>query len=222
MPGPRGRLGPRPGGGLRFHLPRQVTGPSRPSSPLATARGNDQFGYSVAISGGTALVGAYNHEVGSNTWQGAAYVFTDSGSTWSQQAELTATDGAAYDLFGCSVSLSGATALVGAPTTRSARTLSRARHMSSPTRGVHGPSRPSSPPPTVPSATSSAVRSRFRRPPPWSAPRTTGRLERRPRRGLRFHRRGTVHGPSRPSSPPPTAPATTSSVPRCPSPAPPP
>ena len=72
----------------------------------------DLFGTSVSISGTTALVGA-DHSVGSNTRQGAAYVFTESGTTWSQQSELTASDGAAGDHFGGSVSLSGTTALIG-------------------------------------------------------------------------------------------------------------
>jgi hypothetical protein len=70
----------------------------------------DQFGYSVALSGETAVVGAYG--VGSGT--GAAYVFTRSGTVWRQQQKLTATGGAAGDLFGCSVALSGETAVVGA------------------------------------------------------------------------------------------------------------
>jgi hypothetical protein len=43
------------------------------SSDGATA---DLFGYSVAVSGKTAVVGAPNHQVGSNAGQGAAYVFT--------------------------------------------------------------------------------------------------------------------------------------------------
>jgi hypothetical protein len=74
----------------------------------------DQFGVSVAVDGGTAVVGAYNHTVGSNHWQGAAYVFVQNGETWRQQAELTASDGAAEDLFGYSVAVSGSTAVVGA------------------------------------------------------------------------------------------------------------
>ena len=76
---------------------------------------SDAFGYSVAISGDTALVGAPLHEIGSNIYQGAAYVFTRSGSSWTQQAELVASDGAANDQFGVSVAISGDTALVGAP-----------------------------------------------------------------------------------------------------------
>ena len=79
-----------------------------------TAAG-DQFGFSVALNGGAALVGAPDHEVGSTVYQGAAYIFTSSTTNWNQQAELTASDGAPYDLFGTSVALDGDTSLVGAP-----------------------------------------------------------------------------------------------------------
>jgi hypothetical protein len=78
------------------------------------APGYDRFGYSVALSGETALVGSYNDDVGATINQGSAYVFVRSGTSWSQQAQLTAADGAAYDVFGSSVALSGETALVGA------------------------------------------------------------------------------------------------------------
>ena len=75
---------------------------------------NDDFGASVALSGTIAVVGAYDHTVGANPQQGAAYVFVQSGTTWTQQAELTASDGAAGDVFGNSVSVSGTTVVVGA------------------------------------------------------------------------------------------------------------
>ncbi len=75
---------------------------------------NDTFGISVAISGDTALVGAYQDDVGANTNQGSAYVFTRSGGVWTQQAQLNGTGGAATDNFGSSVSLDGDTAVVGA------------------------------------------------------------------------------------------------------------
>ena len=42
-----------------------------------------------------------------NSNTGAAYVFVRSGTAWSQQAELTAADGAANDYFGTSVAISG-------------------------------------------------------------------------------------------------------------------
>ena len=76
--------------------------------------GNDLFGVSVAISGDYALVGAYGDDIGANASQGSAYVFVRSGSSWIQQAKLTATDGAGNDLFGVSVAISGDYALVGA------------------------------------------------------------------------------------------------------------
>lgn len=75
---------------------------------------NDRFGQSIAISGSTIVVGAYERTIGSNTFQGAAYVFAQTGGNWVQQAELTSSDGAAYDNFGCSVSVNGGTVLVGA------------------------------------------------------------------------------------------------------------
>ncbi len=75
----------------------------------------DLFGYSVALSGDTALVGASSDDVGANTNRGSAYVFVRSGTTWTQQTQLTASDGAAADLFGYSVALSGDIAVVGAP-----------------------------------------------------------------------------------------------------------
>ncbi|MGA2208203.1 MAG: FG-GAP repeat protein [Acidimicrobiales bacterium] len=75
------------------------------------AAADDGFGTSVSISGSTALIGAS----GSTSNAGAAYVFTRSGSKWSQQAELTASDAASGDHFGQSVSVSGSTAIVGAP-----------------------------------------------------------------------------------------------------------
>ncbi len=74
------------------------------------------FGYAVALSGSTALVGSYYHTVGSNSHQGAAYVFTNSGGSWHQTQRLTANDGASGDRFGISVALDndGRRAIVGA------------------------------------------------------------------------------------------------------------
>jgi hypothetical protein len=62
----------------------------------------DFFGVSVSVSGDTAVAGAYQ-----NSSIGAAYVFVRSGTTWTQQAKLTAADGAGGDNFGYSVSVSG-------------------------------------------------------------------------------------------------------------------
>jgi hypothetical protein len=75
-----------------------------------TASG-DQFGISVAFDGNTAVVGA---DQANNS--GSAYVFVRTGTTWSQQAKLTAGDGAASDGFGRerAVAISVDTVVVGA------------------------------------------------------------------------------------------------------------
>ncbi|MEP7343014.1 MAG: putative Ig domain-containing protein, partial [Acidobacteriota bacterium] len=74
----------------------------------------DWFGNAVALSGNTVAVGAYQAKIGANSLQGAVYVFTRSGATWTQQQKLTANDGAASNLFGQAVALSGNTVAVGA------------------------------------------------------------------------------------------------------------
>ncbi len=85
----------------------------------------DFFGYSVALSGDTVVVGANGEdsnatgvggEQGDNSAPnaGAAYVFVRSGGLWSQQAYLKASNTGAGDLFGWSVAVSGDTLVVGA------------------------------------------------------------------------------------------------------------
>lgn len=76
--------------------------------------GSDRFGQSVAIDGDTAIVGASHDEQPNGNEAGAAYVFTGSGGSWSEQAKLAAGDGIDLDHFGWSVDLDGDTALVGA------------------------------------------------------------------------------------------------------------
>jgi hypothetical protein len=78
------------------------------------AAANDFFGFSVSVGAGTAIVGAYAHQVGSNAQAGAAYAFTQSASTWTEQEELTASDGAFNDLFGAAVAANGDLAIIGA------------------------------------------------------------------------------------------------------------
>jgi len=73
----------------------------------------DWFGWSVSLDGDTALIGAQMD--GDNGYRsGSAYIFTRTGTTWTFQQKLLASDGAAEDFFGCSVSLDGDTALIGA------------------------------------------------------------------------------------------------------------
>ena len=73
----------------------------------------DNFGVSVAIDGNTVVVGSHLDDVGSNSNQGSAYVFTRSGAVWTEQAKLTAAQGAAGDRFGIGLEISGDTIVVG-------------------------------------------------------------------------------------------------------------
>lgn len=80
----------------------------------------DQFGISVATSaqGNTILVGARHARIGSNSQQGAAYIFQlHDISDWIQQQKIYANDGNASDNFGAAVALSENSdlALIGAP-----------------------------------------------------------------------------------------------------------
>jgi hypothetical protein len=85
----------------------------------------DQFGYSIAVSGNTIVVGANGEDSNatgvdgddsdnSAPEAGAAFVFTRSGTTWSPRAYLKASNTGAGDAFGTSVSVSGDTLAVGA------------------------------------------------------------------------------------------------------------
>lgn len=87
--------------------------------------GGDNFGWSVTVSGDMVVVGAPGEE--SNATEingdqsdnsayrcGAAYVFVRSGTNWSQEAYLKASDASPSDNFGCSVALSGNTVVAGA------------------------------------------------------------------------------------------------------------
>jgi FG-GAP repeat len=76
---------------------------------------NDYFGLGVSISGDNAVIGAYGDDHKGDR-SGSAYIFSRHPSTglWSQRRKLTAYDGASYDWFGFSVSISGDNAVIGA------------------------------------------------------------------------------------------------------------
>ena len=74
---------------------------------------SDSFGWSVSISGGYAIIGAFDDD-DNGIDSGSAYIFEKSGNGWNQVAKLTASDGAASDSFGYSVSISGGYAIIGA------------------------------------------------------------------------------------------------------------
>lgn len=91
----------------------------------SNTRSGGAFGYSVAISGDTVVVGAIgegssatgvngNQADNSAYFSGAAYVFTRSGNTWTQEAYLKASNTGRNDFFGQAVAIDGDTIVVGA------------------------------------------------------------------------------------------------------------
>ncbi|MCW1921767.1 FG-GAP repeat protein [Luteolibacter arcticus] len=81
----------------------------------ADAAAGDRFGSSVALVGDTLVIGATHDDASASVLNsGSVYVYTRSGSVWTQQAKITAADVAMDDHFGVSVALSGETVLVGA------------------------------------------------------------------------------------------------------------
>jgi len=93
----------------------QLQSPANEIVKLTAADGaaNDNFGGRVSIDGDYSIVSAYRDD-DNGADSGSAYIFVKNGASWSQMQKLTAPDGAAGDLFGSSVSISGDYAVVGA------------------------------------------------------------------------------------------------------------
>ncbi len=112
--------------GAAYVFVRNGTTWSQQAFLKASNTGNvDRFGIAVAISGDTIIVGAPGEASGAGnpngtiddnsvSFSGAAYVFVRSGTTWTQQAFLKASNLGAFDNFGNSVAIDGQTAIVGA------------------------------------------------------------------------------------------------------------
>jgi hypothetical protein len=126
-------IGSASGAGAAYVFERDGTGAWQQKAHLKApnAGGNDYFGISVAISGDTIVVGAYQEDSNSTAvcnapnfatcdnnsanLAGAAYVFERDGSgNWQQKAYLKAPNTGAGDYFGISVAISGDTIVVGA------------------------------------------------------------------------------------------------------------
>ncbi|MFH1811008.1 MAG: hypothetical protein ABIJ09_19865 [Pseudomonadota bacterium] len=111
--------GMQQGPGAVYVFTRNGSSWTQSAKLVALDRANiDQFGVAVALDGDTIVVGANNEEANSstNSNRGAAYVFVFNGSTWEEQTKLVATDFAANHLFGSAVAISGDTVVIGAPT----------------------------------------------------------------------------------------------------------
>ena len=97
--------------GCTTHAHATTVSPIETKVTASDAALGDYFGLSVALSGTTAIVGAYGDDDAGDS-SGSAYLFDT--TTGNQIAKLTAADAAQYDYFGISVALSGTTAIVGA------------------------------------------------------------------------------------------------------------
>lgn len=81
----------------------------------ADAASGNNFGYSVSISGDYAVVGTPGKMIEGKQLVGKAYVYNRTGTTWSLQAEITASERDRFDDFGSSVSISEDNIVIGAP-----------------------------------------------------------------------------------------------------------
>ena len=75
---------------------------------LTPSDGNyeDYFGKSVSISDNYVLIGSQRND-NTKIEEGAAYLFTRTGTTWTQQNKFTASDANSGDMFGYCVAISG-------------------------------------------------------------------------------------------------------------------
>ena len=111
--------------GARYPITIDPTAQQAYLKPSNTGVG-DNFGWSVAVSGDTVVVGTRNEDSNatgidgngadnSATESGAAYVFVRSNGQWTQQAYLKASNTGDGDQFGFSVAVAGDTVAIGAP-----------------------------------------------------------------------------------------------------------
>ena len=113
---PQQEVGPAQDAGSAYVFVRSGTSwPLQQRLVAADAAAGDTFGASCAIEGDTVVVGATMDDTAGGINAGSAYVFTRSGTTWTEQQKLLAANGLGFDYFGSAVSISGDTAAIGAP-----------------------------------------------------------------------------------------------------------
>ena len=75
----------------------------------------DEFGWSVAVSGDTVVVGAHMDDNGQGTDAGSVYVYSRADAVWNEQDRIESQNGGNGDHFGQSVAISSDAVAVGAP-----------------------------------------------------------------------------------------------------------
>ena len=101
---------------LAAPLPAQAPGPlcSAQQAKLIPLGQGQYYGSSVSLDDATVAIGAIGHS-SNGSGAGSVYVHTRSGTIWTQQARLLASDGRPDDWLGFSVALSGDVVAAGAP-----------------------------------------------------------------------------------------------------------
>jgi len=89
------------------HVFRRSIGTWSHQTTLSGATGTDEFGWSVSVCDGKAVIGDYGNDT--------AYVFDRSAGQWSRKQMYTATGSGSHQYFGDTVAMDGDTLLVGAP-----------------------------------------------------------------------------------------------------------
>lgn len=103
--------------GGAYIFERQLAGTWSQAAKMTAADGwpSDLFGSSVAVRGGTIVVGAPDDDLGALSNSGSAYVFErQSNTSWLQTTRLAATDAGSTDYFGTAVAVDANTIVVGA------------------------------------------------------------------------------------------------------------
>jgi hypothetical protein len=75
----------------------------------------DIFGMSVDIDGDRAIIGAHRDDLDGAPECGSAYVFTRSGTAWTEQTKFNAPDAGNNDRFGTAVAIASSSAVIGSP-----------------------------------------------------------------------------------------------------------
>ncbi|MET0231299.1 MAG: hypothetical protein ABW186_10245 [Rhodanobacteraceae bacterium] len=77
-------------------------------------RPGEEFGYDAALTHDLIAVTAWYATIGTNTGQGAAYLYQSQGGTWTQSQKIVADDGSVFDNFGQSIAIDGTRIVIGA------------------------------------------------------------------------------------------------------------
>jgi hypothetical protein len=106
--------GSNSGSAYAFEKPPEGWTDMNESAKLAPSDGEalDEFGVAMALSGNTAVIGAYR-DGDNGTYSGSAYIFRFDGAVWHEEAKLLAHDGTEGDRLGRAVAIYGHTAVVG-------------------------------------------------------------------------------------------------------------